>query len=359
MSSPTNGRWKAFPLAEFARRASDWDVIVSAGGYPPFLHSDFLAPALREFGTGREMLVVRDDEVGPSAMGLFVRKTAGVWETFQPSQLPLGAFVQRAGRQIDETIEALVSALPGFAVVAAITQQDPAIVARPPDSPRLRTMDYIETARVNVSGTFDDYWAARGKNLRTNVKRQRAKLADEGVAVHLGMVETRSAVPAAIVEYGRLETAGWKSGIGTAVATDNAQGRFYTSMFESFCARGAGRIYRYLFDDKVVAMDLCIEDAGVVVILKTAYDETYKNVSPASLMRHEYFRQIFDGGSIRRVEFYGKVMEWHRRWTDDVRILYHVNRYRSPWLRTTHEFLKRRPAKPDEAPPAGVTKTSV
>ena len=322
--------------------------IVSAGGYPPFLRSDFLAPALREFGTGREILVVRGDGAEASAMGLFVRKTAGVWETFQPSQLPLGAFVQRAGRPIDETIGALVPALPGFGVVAAITQQDPAIVARPPDSPRLRTMDYIETAHVPVAGTFDDYWAARGKNLRTNVKRQRAKLADEGVAVHLDVVETPGAVAAAIAEYGRLETAGWKAGIGTAVAADNAQGRFYTSVFESFCARGAGRIYRYLFDDKVVAMDLCIEDAGVLVILKTAYDETYKNVSPASLMRHEYFRQIFDGGSIRRVEFYGKVMEWHRRWTDDVRTLYHINRYRSPWLRTTHEFFKRRAAAPSD-----------
>lgn len=352
MSSPTNGRWKAFPLAEFSRRASDWDAIVSAGGYPPFLHSDFLLPALREFGTGREILVVLGDGAEPFAMGLFARKTAGVWETFQPSQLPLGAFVQRAGRPIDETIAALVSALPGFGVVAAITQQDPAIVARPPDSPCLRSMDYIETAQVPVAGRFDDYWAARGKNLRTNVKRQRAKLAEEGVAAHLDVVETPGAVAAAIAEYGRLETAGWKAGIGTAVAADNAQGRFYTSVFESFCARGAGRIYRYLFDDKVVAMDLCIEGAGVLVILKTAYDETYKNVSPASLMRHHYFRQIFDGGSIRRVEFYGKVMEWHRRWTDDVRTLYHINRYRSPWLRTTHEFLKRRSAKPDDAPPA-------
>ena len=69
-------------------------------------------------------------------------------------------------------------------------------------------------------------------------------------------------------------------------------------------------------------------------------------------MRHEYFRQIFDGGRIRRVEFYGKVMEWHRRWTDDVRTLYHVNCYRSSWLRTMYEFVRSRPAKPVEAQPA-------
>ena len=352
MTTARGLRWKAHPLREFPWHASKWDVIAASAGYPPFLHSEFVAPALREFGTGREVMAVCGEDSGPVAMGLFVAKAPGVWETFQPSQLPLGAFVHEGSCPTDALLGTLVPGLSRFAMVAAITQQDPAIVARPLDSPRRRTMDYIETARVNVSGSFDDFWAARGKNLRTNVKRQHAKLADEGVSARLDIVETPGAVPAAIAEYGRLETAGWKAGTGTAVAADNAQGRFYTSVFESFCARGTGRIYRYLFDDKVVAMDLCIEDAGVLVILKTAYDETYKSLSPASLMRHEYFRQIFEGGSIKRVEFYGKVMEWHRRWTDDVRTLYHINLYRSPWLRTAHEFFKCRAAKPNEVPSA-------
>ncbi|MHB8494801.1 MAG: GNAT family N-acetyltransferase [Casimicrobiaceae bacterium] len=321
-----------------------------AGAYPAFLRSDFLVPALREFGTGREILAICGDETKPSAMGLFARRTPAVWETFQPSQLPLGAFVQGCTESFEGVLERLLPSLPGLAAVAAITQQDPAIAARPADSPRLRTLDYIETARVAVVGAFDDYWAARGKNLRTNVKRQRAKLAEERVSLRLDVVESPGAVAAAIADYGRLESAGWKAGTGTAVAADNPQGRFYTSVFEAFCARSSARIFRYLFGDKVVAMDLCLEDAGVLVILKTAYDETYKNVSPSALLRHEYFRQIFDGASIRRVEFYGKVMEWHLRWTDDVRTLYHVNCYRSPWLRRTHDLLRRPTAKAGAAP---------
>ena len=357
MNPLADHRWRTVLGRQFQQYALRWDALASSRGFPPFLRSDFVAPALREFGTGREILAVCGDDTRPLAMGLFSSRVPGTWETFQPSQLPLGAFVHDASDSTGAMLESLLPALSRFAAMVAITQQDPAITARPADSPCLRTLDYIETARVVVAGTFDDFWAARGKNLRTNVKRQRAKLGEEGVAVRLDLVVDPHAVANAIADYGRLESAGWKAGAGTAVAADNAQGRFYTSVFESFCAKGAGRIYRYLFDEKVVAMDLCIEDAGVVVILKTAYDETYKNVSPASLMRHEYFRQIFDGGSIKRVEFYGKVMEWHRRWTDDVRTLYHINRYRSRWLRTTHEFLKRRPPKPDEVPPAGAAQT--
>jgi hypothetical protein len=42
------------------------------------------------------------------------------------------------------------------------------------------------------------------------------------------------------------------------------------------------------------------------------------------------------------LEFYGKVMEWHRRWSDEVRTLYHVNSYRWSGLRRLHLAWQRR-----------------
>ena len=334
-------QWQLSPAAAFERDAADWDVLALAHGYPAFMRPDVIAAALAEFGTGGERVAVCERGGTRIAMGIFCRSKAGVWETFQPSQLPLGAFVCDRAFPFEAGLAGLARALPGFAVLAAVTQQDPAIVARPVDSRLLRTLDYIETARVDVSGSFDDYWAARGKNLRTNTKKQLAKLVNDGVALRRECVVEVGKVAAAIAEYGRLESAGWKMGEGTAVAAGNAQGRFYTRVFESCCARGTGRIHRLLFDDEIVAMDLCIEEGGVLVILKTTYDEKWKHVSPASLLRHAYFRDVFDAGSVRRVEFYGKVMEWHRRWTDDVRTLYHVNYLRSAWLRRLRERLSR------------------
>ena len=346
----TDVAWRTFPAAAVERQAANWDALVASGSFPPFLQTDFVIPALREFGTGRERLVVYGDDASPSAMAIVSGRRAGVWETFQPSQLPLGAFVHGGRRSLEDELRSLVRSLPGLAVAVALTQQDPEIVPRPPDNAQLRTLDYIETARVTVEGTFDAYWASRGKNLRTNVKRQRAKLAQDDLQARLDVVDDPEQVAAAIAEYGRLESAGWKAGRGTAVAADNAQGRFYTRVFEAFSRRGKGRIYRFVIGDKVAAMDLCIDNGGVVVVLKTAYDEAFGNLSPATLMRHEYFRTLFDAGSVRRIEFYGKVMEWHRRWTDDVRTLYHVNAYRAPWARWAHERVRRGAARPDPAP---------
>jgi len=72
-------------------------------------------------------------------------------------------------------------------------------------------------------------------------------------------------------------------------------------------------------------MDLCVESGSVQVILKTAYDEIDRQLSPASLMRQQSFQQVFGEGRLQRIEFCGRVMEWHTRWTDRVRTLFHVN----------------------------------
>jgi hypothetical protein len=146
-------------------------------------------------------------------------------------------------------------------------------------------------------------------------------------------------------DYGRLESAGWKAGSGSAVDAANAQGRFYTQMLEAFARVGGARVYRYWFGDQLVAMDLCIHERDCIVILKTAYDESVPaNLSPALLMREEAVRGLFDDGRFARIEFYGRVMEWHTRWTDAVRTLYHLNLYRWPLLTRTHALLQARAA---------------
>jgi len=210
----------------------------------------------------------------------------------------------------------------------AVTQQDPDVLPRPAEGPRLSTLDYIQTARITINQAFDAYWEARGKNLKHNMKRQRSRLEKEGVKTSLEVITQPEEIVWAIKNYGELEAAGWKAEGGTAIAPANVQGRFYRAMLENFCRQGSGRVYQYRFDDRVVAVDLCIEGNGSLIILKTTYHESIKNSSPAFLMRQEAFRQLFAEGRISRIEFYGKLMEWHTRWSDEARTMYHINYHR-------------------------------
>ena len=334
--------WTLVPAANFREHLVQWSALNAAGPASPLLAADFVEPLLREFGEGTELLAIHR---GGAAMALVTPRGPMRWQTFQPAQAPIGLWLQDPRADQPALAASLARTLPGFALVLGVTQCDPELAARPADGGPVQTLDYIETARITVAGSFDDYWQGRGKNLRSNLKKQRARLEREGVAPRLQVVRSPGEVAAAVADYGRLESAGWKAGAGTAVHADNAQGRFYRSMLEAFCARGAGSIYRYWFGDQLVATDLCVEGGGCIVVLKTTYDEGVPPaLSPTLLMREEACRQLFDEGRFARIEFYGKVMEWHLRWTDEVRTLYHLNTYRWPALRSLHRKLQARAA---------------
>ncbi|MFL6657064.1 MAG: GNAT family N-acetyltransferase [Massilia sp.] len=336
-------KWNLYPARAFADHATTWDALHARCDASPMLARDFVQPLLDAFGDGREWLATCEHQGRCVAMALLVRSGRASWSSFQPAQAPIGLWLQEPDLALAPLLAALMPCLPGLPLILGLTQLDPDLLPRPAD---LNTLDYIATAKITLAGTFDDFWAARGKNLRNNLKKQRTRLTKEDVALRLHVTRDPAAVAAAVADYGRLESAGWKAGGGTAVAADNAQGRFYRAMLEAFCQRGAGSIYRYWFNEQLVAMDLCIEDGRQIIVLKTTYDESVPaNLSPTLLMREEAVKQLFDSQRFERLEFYGKVMEWHTRWTDEVRTLYHVNYYRWPALGRLHALWQSRRAR--------------
>lgn len=337
-------KWHFYPAARFAEFAPRWRALHERGQASPMLDADFMAALLAAFSGGAQLLGCCEHDGDTVAMALLEKSGKGVWRSFQPAQAPLGPWLTRPGLDLDALLAALVRDLPGCALLAGISQLDPMIDARPHDTGSVNTLDYIQTARITMTGGFDAYWAARGKNLRSNLKKQRARLEREGIVTRMEVVRAEHDMAQAVLDYAALESAGWKGRDATAVRAGDAQARFYTLLLETFARRGAATVYRYRFGQQIVAMDLCVEGVACIVVLKTAYDESVPgHFSPALLMREEACRALFDEARLQRIEFYGRVMEWHLRWTDEVRCLYHLNYYRWPVLQRLHALARPQP----------------
>ena len=333
--------WRLLPVTRFGDVRAQWQTLNARSGDTPVLHPDFIGPLLQEFASPADQLAILDSAAGPSAMTVLSRRNGLAWQSFQPANAPIGLWVCDPALPLPELLRDLLRSLPGPTGLIGLLQQDPDITPRPPDDNGLSTLDYIETARVSVSQPFDDYWAQRGKNLRRNMKRQHTQLEREGTPPRLEVLRDPADMPRAITDYARLEGIGWKRALGTDVQQDDPQSRFYVGMMQRFCAAGKGHVFRYFYGEDLAATDICIEHDGVFAILKTTYDEAIRKTSPAQLMRHEMFEALFRQGRLRRIEFYGRVMDWHRQWTDEIRTLYHVNQYRWPLLRSAHQMAAR------------------
>ena len=330
-------KWTFFPASEFDRYAVAWDELNRCGYHSPLLSSQFLRSSLRAFQSGKEVLAVLGNPDRPEVMAVLVRRGNLAWDTFQPAQAPIGFWLMRPGLEMEAILSGLIHALPGFALSVGVTQQDPLVIPRPRHSDRLLTFDYIEMAHVDLRGDFESFWQARGKNLRQNMRTVRNRLEKNGLSCEFKCLTHATEVSDAVQHFGRMESAGWKAEQGTAVQFDSEQGRFYVELLENLSQSGSTCIYCLTFNEVIVAMDLCIQQDGSVIVLKTTYDESYHDYSPAMLLHQEILRQLMAGGEFQRFEFYGKIRDWQMRLTEEVRTMYHVNGYRWAWLRRIME----------------------
>lgn len=334
---PTRLTWTSHPAHELASNAKlreDWNQLNASTTRQVFMDAEAISCALKHFGTGQERLFVGTAQGQVVCMAVLSRIDALRWSTFQPSQIPLGAFLIAPHVGLDTASAALLRALPATTLVLSITQLDPLYVPRPADTATLRLDDYIETGWIELTGTFEEYWAARRKNLRQNMRKQLNKLAAEGTVVEFRTISEASDMPAAVARYGEVESAGWKAESGTAIHPDNDQGRFYTELLTTEAARGRASVHEYWLDGGLAASNLCLIHDKTLVVLKTTYDEKYTQLSPAFLLRLAQTQSAYETGEIERIEFYGRKRDWHTRWTETFRTIYHATGYR-------HSFIKR------------------
>ncbi len=353
--------WKNLPassLAQDRQLLANWDRLNAAQGGLPFLTGDAIISALNILGSGNERLLVGGNDGDVLAMFLLFPQGRFRWQTFQPSQLPLGAWVADPRIKVQDFARSLTRGPLGLCLGLSITQIDPQIAPRAQDTPDSQSSDYIDTGWIDIQGSFEEYWNARGKNLRQNMRKQRAKLLADGVKLSMQALRDHSDMAPAVVRYGELESAGWKAQKGTAIHPNNTQGRYYRELLEHASLRGEAVVYQFLFDGRVVAMNLCLLRESTLVVLKTTYDESIKTYSPAFLLREEELQEIHRSGEINRVEYFGRLMDWHTKLTSKKRTLYHLTLYRWPVLKKLAELRRRKGASNQSVAPDNAEATS-
>ena len=321
-------KWHAKPLSDLSPDIAEWVELYQECGRSPLLHPDFLLAGLREYGDSDTRLLACSD--GDRLLAVTVLRADGPFRigTFQPSQAPIGFWIQRPDVPTAQLLSTLAASQPTWRLVLSLTQQDPDLLSRPRDSANLRTSDYIDTARITISTSWNDYWQARGSNLRQNIRKAKNRLEKAGKQFELRTLTAEPEMTEAVRIYGEIESRSWKASRGTAVSPVNDQGRFYADLLKRFARRGRARCFQLIIDNHVAATDLCVVGNEEIVILKTTFDDAFKDYSPAFLMREAAFSRLFEEGRLKRIEFYGRVMDWHLRWTNETRKMYHITNFR-------------------------------
>jgi len=336
-------KWTIYPCQQFNVIANQWDNLNQASIKQPILDSAFIAICLEVFANGDEIIALCEDEHGPVAAGVFHRVGFGRYATFQPSQAPLGLFMVRDNQLTKSLLHSLSQALPGCVLLIDLLQQDVDSIRFESSIPILSS-EYITTGSLAVATDFDAFFASLGKNMRQNYNKVINRSAKQEIVLSTRCQYNAEDVQSAVETFGQFESNGWKGEGGTAVNIDNDQGQFYIKLLEHYAQHNGAEIWHYEVDGQTVAIDLCIKSDQVLIILKTAYDENFKKLSPALQLKFETLRHhagVTGFERLSRVEFFGKAMEWHKRFNSILRPINHLSYFSHPVWLTLYRWLKR------------------
>jgi hypothetical protein len=316
--------WDEIPLRHLSEYRSDWERLNTSAS--PILSIDFFLIAIKHFNQENIRFLIARDRASNSviAMTLVCVTGWGVSRTYQPSQAPIGCWLQSKDVSTKTLITALMPKLSAWPLGFSLTQQDPAVSVMN-GIEESEKLSYITIGSVPCEGSFETYWAERGKNLRQNTNKSANRLAKEGYELSVKRISAPDEMSDAVTRYATLEAKSWKADGSTAVAPDNEQGRFYIELLSDYARRDKAMVFELWANEELIVSELCILNDEEIIILKTTYNEEFQRFSPASILRKQQFEFIFDETPLKRVEFYGKMMDWHYRWTSETRDMVHVN----------------------------------
>lgn len=329
--------WQLHPLGPegLGPHARDWDALNErlADGHP-LLGSEFVDGLLRRFGSGRERLALLERDGGVAAMCILRPRSALVWVSFLPSQAQLGPTLIGDA----ELLPGLVAALPWPAVQLDLLCNDPLVGRVLAGAPgRSRRMNHALTMQIALAGGFDRYWDERSRKLRSNVRRYEQRLQADGITCSYRSIVEEAEIGAAVLRYSALERRGWKGAHGTSLASSDAQMRFYAELMARAATTGAAMVCELWAGDELAASRLILCRGGVLVMLKTTYNEELSRYAPGRLLLKEVIAHLFASHAGQRIEFYTDATVDQLAWATDQRWIQHATLQRNGWLPSLFE----------------------
>lgn len=324
--------WNIWPLdRSLGRHAANWDGLNERlGNGHPMLASTFVDALLSHFGDGSEQLCELNNQGELSAMCIVRRKNALVWTTFLPSQAQVGPLLLGDTRIASDLLKRLGKFVIGLDLLCVDPQL---ITAGPQMEDRAAGALQATTMNVDLSGGYDAYWASRPSGLRQNLRRYEKRAAAEGLAARLVTHTDANAVREAVRRYAALESKGWKATNGTALSPENVQGRFYEHVLVSLTGVERAEVHELWMGDRLAASRLVIASGGMLVMLKTTYDEDLDTHAPGRILLRIVLEYMFSRHPGKVVEFYTDATQDQLAWATSTRQIKHWTIYRSPWVK--------------------------
>ena len=169
---------------------------------------------------------------------------------------------------------------------------------------------------IPIDRSREEFEASISSRWRSAFRRAQRRAEESGRVEFEFVSPTPETLGSYLPEILQVESAGWKSRTGTAMKTYAPLYSFFRAYTESAARLGMLRLGIMRIDRKAVAVQLLVDCANRLWILKVGYDEQYARCSPGMLLMNWIIGHAFEEG-YSGFEFLGRSEQWLEVWNPE------------------------------------------
>jgi CelD/BcsL family acetyltransferase involved in cellulose biosynthesis len=140
-----------------------------------------------------------------------------------------------------------------------------------------------------------------GRHKHKELRRYVRRLGDIGALLFTTATEPET-VAAAIADFFKLETRGWKGRAGTAAASHEDISNFITAAVNGLAAEGKVAINRIFIDGSAIAVTIMLRSADTAWFWKIVYDEKFAQHSPGVVLTFAVTEDLVEDSALIRTD---------------------------------------------------------
>jgi len=191
---------------------------------------------------------------------------------------------------------------------------------------RVGINETIRTPMVDAVGGWEDHLRSRSRKYRRNSLRKIRKFeAEPGASVE--RIPLASGTDPVFDEIVAISRNSWKVQVRNDLGSNQAGQKFLRRLLDRLGPRGEAEVWLARIDGHAVAYELHLRGGGVTYPIRADYDESWRQLSPGSVVEYRALEGIFADPAI---EIYDSCADnyWYlNNLTDEARIAYDAEFY--------------------------------
>ncbi len=181
---------------------------------------------------------------------------------------------------------------------------------------RVGRLPSIITPVIDTQGSWDDYLKTRTTSFRKQLRGKVNRFNREPGATIRAVAVCESNVGELVRTMSRISASSWKAGARSDLGSDPKAQVFLEKLLSRLAVRNAATVWFAYKEDLPIAFELHLHPDMVTYPLRADFDESYKTLSPGSVLEAEIIKQMFASERIRTYYSCGMDYRYLMRWTD-------------------------------------------